>query len=217
MKGRLKALSPALVISLIALFVALGGTAYASGLIPGSQIKNHSIPVKKLTGSAIKSLRGRVGPTGPQGPKGATGAAGQQGSQGPLGPLGPKGDTGPQGPGAISFIKGDVPADNTDHVLTTIDGLDVIYGCFGTGVQVGLIVHSGGDTVFASGDRAQNGSLASIQTSGGNVAATGASVANLDVIAWAGSVGTISRFDLGGFFNGSNACNIWGLITPGGS
>jgi hypothetical protein len=40
---------------------------------------------------------------------------------------------------------------------------------------------------------------------------------NLDVIAWAGSVGTISRFDLGGYNNGSNACNFWGLITPGGS
>ena len=47
--------------------------------------------------------------------------------------------------------------------------------------------------------------------------ATGKSTANLDVIAWAGSVGTLSRFDLGGYYNGSNACNIWSLITPGSS
>jgi hypothetical protein len=59
----------------MALFVALGGgaVAYASGLISGSQIKNHSIAAKKLTRSAIKSLRGKRGfrgPTGPQGPGG---------------------------------------------------------------------------------------------------------------------------------------------------
>lgn len=204
----MKAPSPALCISSVALFVALGGTAYASGLIPGSQIKNHSIPAKKLTASAIESLHGQRGPQGPQGP---------QGVQGPKGDAGPKGDTGPQGPGAISFIKGDVPADNTNHVVTTIDGLDVFYGCFGTGVQVGLQVHSGGDTVFASGDKAQNGTLTSLQLSATAFDATGSSTANLDVIAWAGSVGTISRFDLGGFFNGGDACNVWGLITPGGS
>ena len=36
---------PATAIAIIALFVALGGgAALASGLISGSQIKNHSIP-----------------------------------------------------------------------------------------------------------------------------------------------------------------------------
>jgi hypothetical protein len=63
---------PATVIAAVALFIALGGgaAAYASGLISGSQIKNHSIPAKKLTRSAIKSLRGKRGPAGPQGPGG---------------------------------------------------------------------------------------------------------------------------------------------------
>lgn len=68
---------PATLIAAAALFVALGGgAAYASGLISGSQIANHSIAAKKLTKSAIKSLRGRrglrgpAGPTGPQGPGG---------------------------------------------------------------------------------------------------------------------------------------------------
>jgi hypothetical protein len=50
---------PATVIAALALFVALGGgaAAYASGLISGSQIKNHSIAEKKLTKKAIKALR----------------------------------------------------------------------------------------------------------------------------------------------------------------
>jgi len=58
---------PATIVSAVALFVAFGGgaAAYASGLIPGSQIKNHSIPAKKLTASAIKSLHGARGPAGP--------------------------------------------------------------------------------------------------------------------------------------------------------
>jgi hypothetical protein len=59
MKRRLRAPSPALVISLIALFVALGGTtAYASGLISGRQIVNHSIPANKLTAAAVNALQG---------------------------------------------------------------------------------------------------------------------------------------------------------------
>ena len=47
---------PATVIALLALFVALTGTAYASGLISGRQIKNHSIPAKKLTKSDLEEL-----------------------------------------------------------------------------------------------------------------------------------------------------------------
>jgi len=58
MKRRLRTPSPAFVISLIALFVALGGTtAYASGLISGRQIVNHSIPAKKLTTAAVNALQ----------------------------------------------------------------------------------------------------------------------------------------------------------------
>ena len=201
MKRQLRAASPALVISLIALFVALGGTAYASGLISGSQIKNHSIPARKLTRPAIKSLHGQRGPIGPQGLKGDPG---------------PKGDTGLQGPGAISFIKSDVLAGGGEHVVTTIDGLDVYYECSGS-IVVGVTKHSVTDTLYASGEAAQDGTLLSVQTSGTGVFAVGTSTANLDVIAWAGSVGTISRFDLGGYYNGVNACNVWGLITPGSS
>jgi hypothetical protein len=66
MKPRLTPPSPAFVISLIALILALGGgaAAYASGLISGSQIKNRSIAESKLTKAAVKSLRGQPGPTG---------------------------------------------------------------------------------------------------------------------------------------------------------
>jgi hypothetical protein len=176
-------------VSLVALVVALGGTAYASGLISGSQIKNHSIPAKKLTQSAITSLHGQRGPRGPRGP---------------------------QGPGAISFLKRNVPADGIRHVVTTIDGVNVAYECNTSSVIVALDLRSSSDTLYASGTAAADGTLSPIQGSGPAVESV-ASTANLDVIAWASSVGTISRFDLGGYANDSDACNIWGLITPGTS
>jgi hypothetical protein len=72
---------PATIIAALALFVAFGGgaAAYASGLISGSQIKNHSIAEKKLTKKAIKALRGKRGPHGPRGRQGSTGPQGPNG------------------------------------------------------------------------------------------------------------------------------------------
>ena len=89
---------PATAVAAIALFVAFGGgaAAYASGLMSGSRIKNHSIPAKKLTRSAVKSLRGQ---RGPRGPRGSRGLAGPRGATGATGATGPAGPTGPQGPG----------------------------------------------------------------------------------------------------------------------
>jgi hypothetical protein len=78
---------PATIIAAVALFAALGGgAAWASGLISGSQIKNHSIAEKKLTKKAVKALHGQRGARGPAGAAGATGATGAAGPQGPPGP-----------------------------------------------------------------------------------------------------------------------------------
>ena len=58
--------SPAMTVALIALGVALGGSAVAgSGLITGAQIQDHSVGLNDLTYSAIATLRGRQGPAGP--------------------------------------------------------------------------------------------------------------------------------------------------------
>jgi hypothetical protein len=64
---------PATIISTVALFAALSGGAIAGTVISGTQIKNHSIPAKKLTRSAVHQLSGR---RGPQGRAGAQGPAG---------------------------------------------------------------------------------------------------------------------------------------------
>jgi hypothetical protein len=45
-------------------------------LISGSQLRDHSVPLKKLTAPAIAALRGQVGPAGPAGAAGPQGAPG---------------------------------------------------------------------------------------------------------------------------------------------
>jgi hypothetical protein len=49
--------SPALVVALAALFVALGGPAQAARLITGKQIKNHSVTTLDLTRATVRKLR----------------------------------------------------------------------------------------------------------------------------------------------------------------
>ncbi|MEA2158226.1 MAG: hypothetical protein QOD66_606 [Solirubrobacteraceae bacterium] len=71
-------------VSLVALFLALTGGAYAatqlpSGSVGTKQIKNGAVTLKKISHSAQHALRGATGPqgdTGPQGPKGDPGTPG---------------------------------------------------------------------------------------------------------------------------------------------
>ena len=86
--------TPATIIAVVALFVALGGTAVAASryiITSTSQIKP----------SVLKELRGHDGATGPAGATGQAGAAGQAGAPGvpgSAGTAGEKGATGNEGP-----------------------------------------------------------------------------------------------------------------------
>lgn len=92
--------SPALVVALIALFLALTGGAYAAFTVPkgsvgSAQLRNGAVTAAKLHRNAVTSATVRPGsllgsdfkpgqlPAGPQGPDG------KQGPQGPQGPAGP--------------------------------------------------------------------------------------------------------------------------------
>jgi hypothetical protein len=178
MKLRLRAPSPAFAISLIAFFVALGGTtAYASGLISGKQIVNHSISAKKLTAAAVNALQGR------------------------------------------SFNLPPFPPDSVEHQLTTTHGIDVNYRCDDKQIHLVLDKREGGESLFVSGDYAQDGVMKSVNQleiqdfSGQSV--------NVNVIAWPrGGDRTVTRIDLGGIFwskesGAGPACQLWGLITTG--
>lgn len=76
---------PSTWIATLALFVALGGTAFATThylITSTSQIKP----------SVLRKLKGEAGTAGAQGPRGTIGPRGE------TGPQGPKGETGPPGP-----------------------------------------------------------------------------------------------------------------------
>lgn len=100
---------PATIIAVVALFVALGGGAYAAAQINGKLIKNNSIAKKKLTKKAIQQLHGATGATGP------------------AGPAGPAGPTGPQGPGG-SILSYDATGVASPTITTVGTLLGVTYG-----------------------------------------------------------------------------------------
>jgi hypothetical protein len=94
--------SPALVVSLIALFVALGGTGYAVSQLPAnsvgtSQVKDHSLLRKDFKqGQLLRGPRGPQGPAGEEGPEGEPGVDGADGLDGEPGP-----------PAATAFVTAD--------------------------------------------------------------------------------------------------------------
>lgn len=111
----------------VALGLALAGGAWAgkhyiitsssqvkNGVLTGKDVKNHSLGIADLSGSAVSKFSRR----GPAGPKGDTG---------PQGPQGPKGDTGPQGPPGtpaplLQRLTGDFSGTNAS-VATSLDGV----------------------------------------------------------------------------------------------
>jgi hypothetical protein len=88
--------SPALVISLIALCVALGGTGYAAislkrNSVGNKQLKKNAVTTDKVKNRTLLKRDFKSGqlPAGAQGPKGDTGATGSTGPAGPAeGPAG---------------------------------------------------------------------------------------------------------------------------------
>ena len=85
-----------LVVAIMAMVVALGGTALAaSGALTGKQKKEVTKIAKKYAGKP--GAPGATGPAGPQGPAGPKGDRGDKGEQGERGLEGPEGPQGPEG------------------------------------------------------------------------------------------------------------------------
>jgi hypothetical protein len=78
--------TPAIFVALIALVLAMGGSAIAASLITSKQIKDGTIQTKDISKKALKSLRGKRGPAGAAGAAGTAGAAGAKGDKGDAGP-----------------------------------------------------------------------------------------------------------------------------------
>ncbi len=87
--------SPSLVLSVLALFVALGGTGYAISKLPANSVGTKQVKKNAINSSKVKNRSllakdfkagqlpaGKRGETGQTGPTGATGASGEAGDKG---------------------------------------------------------------------------------------------------------------------------------------
>jgi len=104
------------VVSVIALFVALGGSSYAALTVTGKNVKNSSLTGKDIKNSSLttsdvknRSLLAADFKSGqlPAGPQGA------QGAQGPKGDKGDKGDQGATGDAGSAVAYAHIAADGT--------------------------------------------------------------------------------------------------------
>jgi len=91
-----KRFTPAMIVAMIALAVALSGTAVAgtAKLITGSQIANGTIKLADIHPATKAALKGERGAQGPAGAQGAQGPVGPQGAAGAKGEKGDKGEKG---------------------------------------------------------------------------------------------------------------------------
>jgi len=111
--ARSKHVSYANVTASLALFVALGGGAYAAATIDGKDVVNGSLTGGDIKNESIRSkdVRGLLSKDFARGqlPAGATGATGPQGAQGPRGANGTNGTNGTPGnpgtPGTPGLVR----------------------------------------------------------------------------------------------------------------
>jgi hypothetical protein len=113
--------SPAGVVAVLALVLAMSGGAYAAG-------RYVITSTKQISPKVLKALKGAAGPsgaaglTGPVGAQGPAGPAGAKGETGAAGPQGPQGPTGPQGPaGTTGFVKA-LPSGETERGEWNLSG-----------------------------------------------------------------------------------------------
>jgi hypothetical protein len=84
---KMRHVSPATALAIIALLVALAGTATAGSLalITSAQIQNGTIQLVDISSKAKRGLKGNRGPRGDTGQDGPAGAPGAAGPRGPAG------------------------------------------------------------------------------------------------------------------------------------
>jgi Collagen triple helix repeat (20 copies) len=92
-----------LVVAILALVVALGGTALAAKKVFTKQQEKQ---IEKIAKKVAKGVPGPQGPKGDQGAAGAPGAKGDQGAKGEPGERGLPGEQGPAGPAETSLPPG---------------------------------------------------------------------------------------------------------------
>jgi hypothetical protein len=125
----------------IAVFLTLGGGAYAATSLPRNAVKSRNIAPNAVTSTKVRDhsllakdfmagqlAAGAQGPKGDTGPAGPRGATGPKGETGPQGDTGPKGDTGPAGPLTSSTGAHAVPLKAYSYFMDTSATDDFSFG-----------------------------------------------------------------------------------------
>jgi Collagen triple helix repeat (20 copies) len=121
-----------MIVAVIALFVALGGTGYAAlklpkGSVGRAQLRKNAVISSKVKNGSLRAVdfakhqlpagpRGGTGPRGTTGARGRTGTTGKTGARGRTGTTGAKGSagaTGPAGPAGTARAYGVVKPDGS--------------------------------------------------------------------------------------------------------
>jgi hypothetical protein len=111
-----------MVVALLALGVALGGTSYAAVSLPknsvgAAQIKKDAVTSSKIRDDAVTAAKIKPGQL-PAGPRGPAGPPGPQGPAGAKGDAGPKGDTGAPATALWAVVAGDGTIARGSHVTS---------------------------------------------------------------------------------------------------
>jgi hypothetical protein len=220
---RIKAgLTYANVIATLALFLALGGGAYAAFKLPkdsvgSKQIKDDAVNSSKVKNRSLSADDFKAGglPAGAQGPQGIQGIKGDTGTQGI------QGQTGPQGPGTKTF-DGQLASSGNKTQIALVDGLSVSVQCITANGPSGPInfasawVESANtaDGFYSFGTSIADDIVGAIDSST-SAFASGHNMAGLDVVAHSTAGGQpvkYTRVDISVIRGG--ACNYHALIVP---
>jgi Collagen triple helix repeat (20 copies) len=235
MQGLGSRLSYANVTSTVAVFLALGGGAYAAATaIPGPGGVIHGCYKKK--GGALRLVpagrrcarnenpiafnqKGPTGPTGRSvhGSKGATGAVGPKGPRGETGPkgeIGPRGEPGPAGITASSFARSVAQGPGRTFLASLGNGVTVSGECSSEAKEAVIRLEtSAAEGLALAGTRTQEHAVEPVDLEGPNVLeARGHAEAAFAVIAAERPADQFAHIDVSGSFGPS--CRYLGMIIP---
>jgi Collagen triple helix repeat (20 copies) len=135
----------------LALFLALGGAAYAATQLPKNsvgtnQIRKEAVTAGKIAKKTRQQLQGQRGPAGQQGPQGKTGKTGAKGATGARGAQGNTGAPGVDGTGPAFEAVAKPAAPTAIGTNTQVVVLSLAPGQYSTSANV-VVQSTAGATV----------------------------------------------------------------------
>ena len=202
------------VIATLALFLALGGGAYAAFKLPKNSVGSKQIKKNAVNSSKVKDRSLLAGDfKAGQLPAGAEGIQGPQGVQGLKGDPGQVGSPGAPGPAAIT-TDGQTDTGDSFHAVKIGAGLELSVDCASGNANLFIQPASASDTFYGWGTSWDGSTLTRVQNAG-NLHVLAAGTADIDGVARATAPGKTSGYahvDVN--IISASACNYHALVIP---